>query len=73
MWKSGAGWANRWAGVFLPVHGFVHALEPRSARQGRFPHIRGAQLKGGRDAAEKAAGWMPALFMRPAQEEKNEK
>ena len=45
MWKSGAGWANRWAGVFLPVHGFVHALEPRSARQGRFPHIHGAHLK----------------------------
>jgi hypothetical protein len=54
MWKSGAGWANPWAGVFLPVHGFVHALEPRSARQGRFPHIHGSQLKSGRDAARKS-------------------
>ena len=52
MWKSGAGWANRWAGVFLPVHGFVHALEPRSARQGRFPHIHRAH-RCGMDAAKK--------------------
>ena len=32
MWKSGAGWTNPWAGGSLPAHGFVHALEPRSAR-----------------------------------------
>ena len=63
MWKSGGGWANRWAGVFLPVHRFVHALEPRSARQGRFPHIHGRQNQGGRDAAETAAGGRPAPFM----------
>lgn len=62
-WKSGAGWANRWAGGSLPVHGFVHALEPRSARQGRFPPIHGRQNQGGRDAAETAAGGRPAPFM----------
>jgi hypothetical protein len=28
MWKSGGGWANRWAGGSLPVHRFAHALEP---------------------------------------------
>jgi len=50
MWKSGGGWASRWAGVFLPVHRLVHALEPRSARQGRFPHIHRAHSK---------AAWMP--------------
>ena len=52
MWKSGGVWTSRWAGVFLPVHRLVHALEPRSALQGRFPHIHGTQRER-QDAAKK--------------------
>ena len=53
MWKSGGGWASRWAGVFLPVHRFVHALEPRSgtASSCRISTYPRAATQGGRDAA----------------------
>ena len=67
MWKSGAGWANRWAGVFLPVHGFAHALEPRSGtasscRISTYPRVA-TQAAG--MPPEKAVGGRPAPFMRP--------
>ena len=61
MWKSGGGWASRWAGVFLPVHGLVHALEPRSRHGSIVPgfHISTGRAVGGRDAAKKGRPpWM---------------
>lgn len=62
MWKSGGGWTSRWAGVFLPVHRLVHALEPRSGPLGPVStYPQSAQLRHGCRKKAVRHGWRTHL------------